>query len=74
MTLPAFGAQPSLTPRAVYLQMVRDAGGVLQNIATELEARQRVTADRRSQMQRRLAGVVASVETVRLALEKGRMR
>jgi hypothetical protein len=65
-------AQPDLTPREVFLQMMRESVNTLTVVADCLEKPNmcRRVADR-DELRRRLAGVIARCETVRLALGKG---
>ncbi len=72
---PAHGweAQPNLTPREMFLQLTREDVATLTVIADSLEKPtliRRVAV--REELRRRLAGVVAHCETLRLALKKGR--
>jgi hypothetical protein len=64
-------AQANLTPREVFLQVVREDVATLTVIADSLEKPgllRRVSV--REELRRRLAGVVAHCETLRLALDK----
>ena len=65
-------AQPDLTPREVFLHMIRESANTLTVVADCLEkpGMCRRVADR-DELRRRLAGVIARCETVRLALGKG---
>jgi len=72
---PAAGwpAQAALTPRDAFLQIVQADVATLTVIADSLEKpllMRRVAV--REELRRKLAGVVAHCETLRLALEKGR--
>lgn len=65
-------AQPALTPREVFLQMIREDVSTLAVVVDTLEKPtlvRRVAV--REELRRRLAGVIAHCECVRLALEKG---
>jgi len=66
-------AQPNLTPREVFLQVLREDIATLTVVAVSLE-KLRLTprSSVRAELRRRLAGVIAHCETLRLALEKGR--
>ncbi len=70
---PAAGwdAQPNLTPRELFLQLAREDVATLTVIADSLEKpslMRRVAV--REELRRRLAGVVAHCENLRIALER----
>src|SRR5262245_27885246 len=68
-------AQPALTPREAFLQIVRDDILTMVVAAWVLEQQQELLKQTavREDLRRDLAGVIAHCETLRLALEKGRM-
>ncbi len=66
-------AQPDLTPREMFLQMAREDVATLTVIADSLEKPSLLRREAvRGELRRRLAGVIAHCETLRLALQKGR--
>lgn len=67
-------AQPGLTPPKTFLQIAREDVTTLLGVAATLEqprALRSIAA--RDELRRTLAGVIAHCETLRLALEKGRL-
>ncbi len=72
MSATPWPAQPDLTPRAVFLQTVREDVTTLLGVAATLEDGKRLKFTAvRDEMRRTLAGVVAHCENLRLALDKG---
>jgi hypothetical protein len=66
-------AQAALTPREAFLQIVREDVATLTVIADSLEkpiSMRRVAV--REELRRKLSGVIAHAENLRLALDKGR--
>ena len=68
--LEGWPAQPELTAREVFLELIREDARTLTIVAELLE--KPATSRRREELRRRLSGVIAHCETLRLALDTGR--